>query len=184
MGLQFAPRHLLVPPVEWLRPSFTVISKISYFPFLFQRKNIKQISYFPFLFQRKNIKLKDACIKMFSVALLKMENLIIKYPRKECLNTSRPPLRRQRQCREHIGNPRLGGRGEVGSICGCVYVSNSDIFHFRKKKDSHELSLVLVFSPHPLYFCFLFGGRRGRGAVPTTLRAGPRYRFPGKGFPL
>lgn len=68
MGLHFAPRHLLVPPVEWLTPSFTVISRISYFPFLLQRKNIK---------------LKDTCIKMFTVAFLKMENLIIKYPRKE-----------------------------------------------------------------------------------------------------
>ena len=59
-GATFAPRHLLVLPVEWLIPSFTLISRISYFPFLFQRKNIK---------------LKDTCMKMFTVVFLKMENL-------------------------------------------------------------------------------------------------------------
>lgn len=152
MGLQFAPRHLLAPPVEWLTPSFTVISKISYLPFLFQRKTIK---------------LKDTCIKMFTVALLKMENLIIKYPRKECLNTSRPPLRRQRQCREHTGNPRLGGRGEVGSICGCVYVSNSGIFHFCKKKDTVMSWVWFWFSlPTPSTSASCLGGRGGGGLFP------------------
>ena len=119
-GATFAPRHLLVLPVEWLIPSFTLISRVSYFPFLFQRKTIK---------------LKDTCIKMFTVVFLKMENLIIKYPRKKGLNTSRPPLWRQRQCRERTGNPHLGGQRVGWGVCvGVCMCPTARSFTFAKGK--------------------------------------------------
>lgn len=63
-----------------------------------------------------------------------MENLIIKYPRKEGLNTSRPPLWKAKQCRKYKGNPIWRGRGwSEGYVWVCVCVQQQCLSLFKRK---------------------------------------------------